>query len=122
MPDIAPILNLLVIRSRDMHQAVKFYQTLGLVFDLHSHGTGPNHFSSNSGDFVFEIYESRNEKDVTSQTRFGFRVKNVDRIVPLLHDNGFVIISEPRNSEWGRRAIVKDFDGHSIELVSPDND
>lgn len=30
-------------------------------------------------------------------------------------------MTEPTDTEWGRRAVVKDFDGHTVELVTPVN-
>lgn len=30
-----------------------------------------------------------------------------------------LIVSSPADSEWGRRAVVKDLDGHTVELLTP---
>ena len=29
------------------------------------------------------------------------------------------MVAAPNDSEWGRRAVVKDLDGHTVELVTP---
>ncbi len=114
-----PIVNLLVIRSADIHRAVEFYRTMGMLFTLHAHGTGPEHYASEIAGFVFELYPRRNEKDDTKATRIGFSVDDVDGIIKMLRELRATIVSEPADSEWGRRAVVKDFDGHTVELITP---
>lgn len=114
-----PIANLLVIRSDDIHRAVEFYRIMGMCFDLHAHGSGPEHYASEVAGFVFEIYPKKNEKDDTGHTRIGFRVDDVERVVEMLREVNATVVTEPTDTEWGRRAVVKDFDGHTIELVTP---
>lgn len=116
-----PIANLLVIRSRDIERAVKFYQRMGIMFARHSHGRGPEHFACDLCGFVFEIYPKRNADDTTTNTRLGFNVDDVDCLIDLLREVDVTIVSEPTDSEWGRRAVVKDPDGHTVELVTPTN-
>lgn len=115
----SPVANLLVLRSSDMDRAVTFYRTLGLVFSKHRHGNGPEHYSSTVCDFVFEIYPSRSTDDRTNNTRLGFRVDAVDEIVTLLEEIGVDVVSQATDSPWGRRAVVRDFDGHTVELLTP---
>lgn len=116
-----PQLNLLVLRSPDIHRAVEFYRRLGLPFTLHKHGSGPEHYASEVSGMVFEIYPLGSKSAPTTGTRIGFRVDDVDRIfVALLEaETGAEIITPPANSEWGRRAVVKDGDGHLVELTAP---
>ena len=79
-----PVANLLVIRSSDIDRAVTFYQQMGMLFDRHSHGNGPEHFASNICGFVFEIYPQRNAEDVTTNVRIGFNVDDADGVIDLL--------------------------------------
>ena len=111
-----PHLNLLVLRSPDIERAVLFYQTMGLLFTRHSHGSGPEHYTSEASGMVFEIYPLTPKSQPTTGTRIGFRVHAVDEIVRLLAQIGAEILTQPAESEWGRRAVVKDFDGHIVEL------
>lgn len=115
-----PIVNLLAIRSKDIDRAVTFYEAIGLKFDKHSHGTGPEHYACDQGGFVFEIYPLTPNQQPTAWTRVGFSINNVDTLVDTLSQAGAKVISCPKTSEWGRRAVVKDFDGHSVELVEAD--
>lgn len=117
MPSVSPNVNLLVIRSPDIHHAVTFYEAMGLSFEKHRHGKGPEHYSTENYGFVFEIYPAKADKSTTA-TRFGFRVTDIDGLVASIKGIGAEIVSEPSDSEWGRRAVVRDFDGHTIELLS----
>ncbi|MDB4793156.1 bleomycin resistance protein [bacterium] len=116
-----PFVNLLVIRSPDIDRAVAFYQQMGILFERHAHGKGPEHYASENCGFVFEIYPQRNEEKATTNTRFGFNVAEVDVVVALLSEIDATIVVEATDTEWGRRAVVKDFDGHIVELVTPLN-
>ena len=118
---VPPIANLLVIRSPDIDRAATFYQQMGMLFERHAHGKGPEHYASDICGFVFEIYPQRNADDVTTNTRIGFSVDDVDGVINLLREIDATIVTEPTNTEWGRRAVVMDFDGHTVELVTPAN-
>jgi lactoylglutathione lyase len=111
-------LNLVVIRSHDVNESVLFYQKLGLNFIKHQHGSGLEHFASEGSLITFEIYPCTLEASTTTATRLGFQVDSVDAIVQELEKSGAAIISSPKDSPWGRRAIVVDPDGHKIELTS----
>jgi hypothetical protein len=76
------------------------------------------HYASESDGFVFELYPATAEQPVSSSTRVGFAVRNVDEIVQRLTvDAGAKLIAAPKDSEWGRRAVTADCDGHRVELV-----
>jgi lactoylglutathione lyase len=111
-------LNLVVLRSPDIDRAALFYRQLGLLLTRHSHGSGPEHYSSEVSGMVFEFYPLTPKSQPTTGTRIGFQVDSVDAIVPLLSQIGAEIIIPPTDSEWGRRAVVKDLDGHVVELLN----
>ena len=111
-------LNLVVLRSPDMERAVGFYRRLGLELVRHRHGEGPEHYTSTMGGLVFEIYPASPKYPSTAATRIGFRVPSVDETVDRLAAIGTEVLTAPSNSEWGRRAVVRDFDGHVVELVA----
>jgi lactoylglutathione lyase len=41
-----------------------------------------------------------------------------DELVMELGAIGAKIITPPEATPWGRRAVVKDFDGHTVELTA----
>lgn len=113
-----PRVNLVVLRVADIDRAAAFYRLLGFEFLKHAHGTGPPHYASDGDGFVFELYPATPEQGVSSSTRIGFAVANVDDAAAKLSAfSGARLVTAPKNSEWGRRAVVADPDGHRIELV-----
>ncbi len=113
-----PFVNLMVLRSPNIDRASAFYSEMGLLFVKHRHGTGPEHYTSCVDGFVFEIYP-QGDHPPTIGTRIGFSVEDVDAIVPLLVALGAELMVPPVDSPWGRRAVLKDFDGHVVELLTP---
>jgi hypothetical protein len=114
-----PHLNLIVLRSPDIDRAATFYSTLGLLFTKHVHGSGPEHYASEVAGLVFEIYPQTPKSGSTVGTRIGFRVDAVDELVRLLVSLGASVIPPPSDSEWGRRAVLRDLDGHVVEITTP---
>lgn len=110
-------ISLVMIRSTNLERANNFYGTLGLEFTLHKHGSGPEHLACEMDRFVFEVYPRKDDSDSTSATRIGFRVPSVDAVVERLQHMGAKLVSPPKESPWGRRAVVDDFDGHRVELT-----
>jgi catechol 2,3-dioxygenase-like lactoylglutathione lyase family enzyme len=111
-------LNLTVIRSADIHASARFYQNLGLKFELHSHGSGPKHYATLDSDITFEIYPASEKFPVSVGTRLGFEVSNCEKLSQTLLDEGYQIKSQPKDSPWGMRAVFADPDGHAVELIS----
>jgi lactoylglutathione lyase len=111
------VLNLVVLRSSDMPRAAEFYSRLGLQFTRHQHGSGPEHFAAELGSGVFEIYRQSPDGPSTLGTRIGFSVPSLDSAIAALSGYPEAIISPPKASEWGRRAVVADPDGHRVELL-----
>jgi hypothetical protein len=112
-----PVLNLVMLRSSDINRAVTFYSKLGLNFTKHRHGSGPEHYSAELAGAVFELYPQSGDGPSSLGTRIGFSVSSVDDVIKALSDSPGAVISKPNDSEWGRRAIVTDPDGHRIELL-----
>lgn len=115
MPE--PFLNLVVLRAPDIEAAARFYSLLGLSFVKHAHGTGPEHYAAETGGQVFELYPQTDPNASTTSTRIGFRVAVLDATVERLVQGGAKLLSPPKDSPWGRRAVVADPIGHRIELV-----
>lgn len=115
-----PFMNLTVLRSPDIDRASAFYAELGLLFTKHRHGNGPEHYTSTVNGFVFELYPLGNQPPTTG-VRIGFSIADVDAFIPALVALGAVVVSSPRDTDWGRRAVVRDLDGHVVDLLTPPN-
>lgn len=112
-----PFLHLLVLRAPDIEAAQRFYSLLGFSFTLHAHGNGPQHYAAENGAQVFEIYPQTSPDDSTKSVRLGFKVQLLDATVARLVSGGAKLLTAPKDSPWGRRAVVADPLGHKIELV-----
>lgn len=108
------MLNLVVIRARDMERVARFYAALGVCFERHRHG-GPEHLSSSGGGVVFEIYPARSGESTIS-TRLGFSVPSLEGALSDLRGINATVLAEPSETPYGRRAVVEDFEGHKVEL------
>jgi lactoylglutathione lyase len=108
-------LNLVVLRSTDLDRAARFYGLLGINFAREKHGSGPEHLASKLGEVVLEIYP-----DVSAgqdpRVRIGFDVPSVEDAIKKIRENGSVVLTPPKESPWGLRAVVADPDGHRVEL------
>ena len=109
-------LNLVVVFAHNLEAAREFYASLGLTLQPEQHGTGPRHYAETLGAAVFEIYPDR-DGERRGKLRIGFQVASVDGIVQQLRQRQVPILSEPKESAWGRRAVVEDPDGNRVELT-----
>ena|SRR5260221_9604228 len=110
------MLSLLVIRAKNIDRLATFYAALGFSFTKHRHGTGPEHLSSAIGETVFEIYPSHGANESTISTRLGFSVPSLANALAQLRRLDAIVLTEASDSPFGRRAVVKDFEGHKVEL------
>lgn len=115
----SPHLNLVVLRVSDLERAATFYRAAGLEFVRHAHGKGPEHYASENAGVVFELYPATAKVPSAPGMRIGFRVDSADHVAAALVQHGGELVTPPADTEWGRRAVVKDLDGHVIELVTP---
>src|SRR5438045_521626 len=110
------MLKLIVIRAHDVDRLVVFYEAIGLHFTRHRHGSGPEHLSADVGETVFEIYPAAGAAENTVATRLGFSVVSLSETLRSLEAIEATVLSQPAETPFGRRAVVKDFEGHKVEL------
>lgn len=120
MPD-SPRLVLLVLKTGDVPRLRKFYACLGVEFIEERHGSGPLHYAGQLGDLVLEIYPLADGAAADRSTRFGFDLSDLDATLHRLAEAGTTIRTPPTGTPWGRRAVVIDPDGRSVELVARPN-
>ena len=110
-------INLIVIRTDKPKELSGFYELIGMNFEYHQHGKGTWHYSTEIGETVFEIYPlMKNQESPDKSLRLGFSVSNLDETINKLRKKNVEIVREPKESEWGYFAIIKDLDGRKIEL------
>jgi lactoylglutathione lyase len=110
-------LTLLVLKTRQLDKLLAFFRGLGMEFTHEQHGNGPVHYSAKLDKTVLELYPLTADSDVPDvSTRLGFTVENLNAIVQALVQNGVLVITSPKQTVWGYRAVVQDPDGRSVEL------
>jgi lactoylglutathione lyase len=111
-------LNLLVLKTQQPDRLKDFYSVLGLSFAEERHGDGPLHFAARIGEVVLELYPLPADAcPADDSTRLGFAVPNLDAALQSLDAVGAVLVSQPKTTPWGRRAVVRDPDGRAVEVV-----
>jgi predicted enzyme related to lactoylglutathione lyase len=115
-----PYLNLVVIRAKDLDAARRFYETFGFSFEIHKHGLGVEHLAGGPYQHgtVLEVYPLREDQTPTTSIRLGFSVDAVDAYIDDLLRAGGNIVEAPHDSQWGRRAVIQDPEGHKVDLVT----
>jgi len=109
-------LNLVVIRSADLALAANFYEAIGVHLSRERHGSGPEHLTAKVGTAVLEVYPLGGSGN-TLGVRLGFQVASVSAVIVAIQAAGGSVVTAPKDSPWGFRAVVVDPDGHRIELV-----
>jgi len=96
-----------------MEELKRFYSSLGARFESERHGNGPEHYAATlSDDLVLEIYPAPDGVTPDSGLRLGFTVSDIEETLRSLGQN-----NAPRQTQWGLRAIVRDPDGRTVELM-----
>jgi predicted enzyme related to lactoylglutathione lyase len=110
-------LNLLVLKTRQLDRLRDFYSALGITFAEERHGDGPTHLAGRVGDVVLELYPlPADAGPADSTTRLGFIVPDLDAALRQMEAAGATVVSPPRQTEWGRRSLIRDPDGRAVEL------
>jgi lactoylglutathione lyase len=121
MPGCSPAnLCLLVLRSHRPEGLREFLRALGLEFVTEQRGTGPLHPATRFGGLVLEIYPDSQTEIVASAHRLGFAVASLAETITRLEVAGGVVVTSPRPTEWGLRAVLRGPDGRPVELYERD--
>lgn len=64
-----------------------------------------------------EIYSARSHDEVDRSNRRGFDVDDVQSVADSLREHGSEIVKDLKQTQWGLRAVFKDPDGRSVELI-----
>ena len=115
-------INLVVLKTYRPDDLASFYEQLGIKFENHKHGNGPQHYAAEIDNVVFEIYPLPKDKQQADDTvRLGFTVNDLDSTIERLRNAGGKIVKEAGMTEWGYVSIVEDLDGRKIELKEQRN-
>ena len=110
-------LSLLVLRARQPELLSKFYEQFGCSFELEKHGDGPVHYACSHESTVFEIYPLSAGQTSTSAVRVGFQVPDLESACQYAVALGGQLLSKPKSTDFGRHAVMRDPEGHTVELM-----
>ena len=106
-------LNLLVLRTPKLEDLRRFYSALGAQFESERHGNGPEHYAATLGDdLVLELYPALDGATPDAGLRLGLSVNDIGETLRSLGQT-----ATPRQTQWGLRALVRDPDGRTVELL-----
>lgn len=109
-------LSLCVVRTATVESLVEFYTGLVGTFQREQHGKGPVHWSIQLGPTLLEIYPLREGETTDAAMRLGFAVPDLDAVWSKFAALPHSCISPPQITPWGKRALLRDPDGRTIEL------
>jgi predicted enzyme related to lactoylglutathione lyase len=109
-------LALVVLKSQQIEILRSFYEALGVELVEERHGKGSQHFAGRLDATVFEIYPASAGEQVDVGIRLRLNVAHLAKLFKRLRSNGTPIVSEPKATEWGTRAVIRDPDGRAVEL------
>ena len=109
-------LNLVAIRSANIDRAAEFYENLGLEFEKHRHGNGPEHYSCECHEVVFEIYRCRSTRRTQQKLVSAFQFPTWATRCKT-HSNFLRRDCAAQGQPMGVESRGVRFDGHRIELI-----
>jgi predicted enzyme related to lactoylglutathione lyase len=119
MADVS--LSLLMLRATHLGATLDFYRRLGLLFVEEQHGNDPVHYSSSLAGTVLELYPEAAEAQPDNKVRIGFNVPSIEETLRTLEETGVKVLSPPKQTQWGYRAVVFDPDERTIEITETKN-
>ncbi|RVX41141.1 hypothetical protein EDD27_3611 [Nonomuraea polychroma] len=66
--------TLIVIYTDRLQECTDFYTSVGLPLQIEQHGNGPEHYATELGTTLFELYPTSERRPATGSLRLGFRI------------------------------------------------
>lgn len=95
-----------------------FYRIIGFAFNATKVDKGSEVYRAIHGGVEFSLYSIKNpQKSQIPSLQLGFRVTDLEKTVTeLVKVPGVTCILDPTDMPDGKKSIVLDPDGHSLEL------
>lgn len=110
----------ITINTNQLANMTSFYQALGCQFMTHQVEKGSSVQKTKIGNLEFALYSVGQISDVKRfpLMQLSLKVKNLDAIIKRIQEiPGITIILDPTIMPDGKRSIVLDPDGNSIDLT-----
>lgn len=112
----------IVLWTARLRETTTFYQALGLPLEEVHHDDGPSHWQCDVAGVHFALYEQDEGDSPPPEYRsagaslLGFDVDVLDDVYLAAKSVGARVLIRPEDVPWGRRAVVLDPDGRTVEL------
>ncbi|MNK19510.1 Glyoxalase-like domain protein [compost metagenome] len=112
------VLTSITINTLHLQDMLAFYRIIGFVFNANKVDKGSEVYRAVHDGVEFCLYAIQNpQRSQIPSLQLGFRVTELDRIVgELVKVPGAMCILDPTEMPDGKKAIILDPDGHSLEL------
>lgn len=111
-------LRSIVIATSKLKEVISFYELLGLSFQKKLVSLGTEFYWTIADDLEIAFIEKNNIAMVPQpHYMLSFRVADVDKLFLNLTSQGFIGVLDPTVFDEGRKAILLDPDGRSVELI-----
>ena len=114
-------LDRVTINTANLPDMLEFYRAIGLDLQTKKSSLGSQVYTTRLGNIEFQLY-SINIKDpmATPPLQMSFEVDDIEAVFAQLSLlRGVDVIMEPTELPDGKRAIVLDPDGQSVEVIQP---
>lgn len=112
-------LRSVIIASSQLKKVLNFYQLLGLVFQKNHVSLGTEIYTSQIENLEISFIEKNNiMMDSQPHYNFSFKVSDINSIFHDLTHAGFIGILDPIEDKEGKKAILLDPDGRSVEITN----
>tara|TARA_B110001454_G_C12723330_1_gene436724 strand:- start:12466 stop:12822 length:357 start_codon:yes stop_codon:yes gene_type:complete len=111
-------LRSLVIATSQIKDVLRFYENLGLTFKIKKVSLGTEYYWTMANGLEIAFLEKPDLKqDPQPHYTLSFEVKDIDAKFQQFVANKFIGILDPTDFPDGRKAIVLDPDGRSVEMT-----
>ncbi|KHD87717.1 MAG: lactoylglutathione lyase [Bdellovibrio sp. ArHS] len=112
------LITSITINTPHLQDMLGFYGIIGFQFTASKVDKGSEVHRAVHNGVEFSLYSIKNaEKSQIPSLQLGFKITDLERIVgELMTIPGSMCILDPTDMPDGKKAIVLDPDGHSIEL------
>ena len=110
----------ITVNTPNLENMVRFYEILGCEFSKVKVSIGGELFRSSIDGFELSLLSIKSAQTTSfPKVMMGFRIQDMDAKVAKLNTiPGVITILDPTDMPDGKKAIIQDPDGHSVELMS----
>ncbi|HWU41951.1 MAG TPA: VOC family protein [Bdellovibrio sp.] len=109
----------ITLNTSRLQDMLEFYRLLGFQFKAVKVDKGSEVYRALHNEIEFSLYSIKNAQNSQIPTlQLGFRITNLeDRVHQLQKIKTATCVLDPTSMPDGKKAILLDPDGHSIELI-----